>query len=68
MHSFTPTTAPASSIEMLTPAETGARLGLDDHALLDLVNAGRLPAYNLGGSIRFKVVDVNHACAELIAA
>lgn len=54
-------------IDMLTPAQTGNRLSLDQAGILDLVNSGRLPAYNLGGSIRFKVVDVA-ACHDALVA
>ena len=57
-----------TAIEMLTPAQTGRHLELDEAAILDLVNRGRLPAYNLGGSIRFKVRDVVACSRSLVAA
>lgn len=58
----------ATPIDMLTPTQTAARLELDDDALLALVNGGRLPAYDLGGSIRFKAVDVAACARRLVAA
>jgi hypothetical protein len=57
----------SSGIDMFTAAQTGDRLSLDDSGVLDLVNGGHLPAYNLGGSIRFRVVDVS-ACRDALVA
>jgi len=53
-----PARALSSPIDMFTPAQTCEFLRLDDGAVLDLVNQGRLAAYNLGGHIRFKTSDV----------
>lgn len=58
----------ATPIDMLDPAQTAAELRIDGQALLDLVNDGRLPAYDLGGNIRFKVVDVVACARQLVAA
>lgn len=52
---------------MYTPAQTCAELEVGETALLDMVNTGRLAAYNLGGHIRFKVAHV-HAVAHQLAA
>ena len=57
-----------TAIDMLTPAQTCSQLRLTEEALLNLINAGELPAYNLGGNIRFKVLDVAAANRQLIAA
>lgn len=57
-----------STIDMLDPAQTCRRLSLDERGVLQLVNSGRLPAYNLGGQIRFRVVDVASCKRELVAA
>ena len=57
-----------TAIDMLDPAETCERLRLDDKGLLDLVNGGRLAAYDLGGNIRFKVADVVAVGDRLVAA
>lgn len=56
-----------TSIDMFTPARTCELLDLDEAAVIDLVNQGHLPAYNIGGQIRFKVVDVR-AATTVIAA
>lgn len=54
-----PTANPTgSSIVMYTPAQTCVALAVSETALIDMVNTGRLSAYNLGGNIRFKVNDV----------
>ena len=58
----------ATAIDMLTPAQTCDQLHLTEDALLGLVNDGRLAAYNLGGSIRFKTLDVAATSRTLIAA
>ena len=58
----------ATVIDMYTPSEAGAILRLDDRALLDAVNRGTLPAYDLGGSIRFRVSDVTELARDLVAA
>ena len=47
-----------TSIEMLTPLEAGLRLQLDAESLLRVVDQGLLPAYDLGGHIRFRAHDV----------
>ena len=59
--------AGACSIDLLTPVEAGLRLQLSADALLDVVNRGLLPAYDLGGHIRFRAVDVA-AVVEATAA
>jgi len=58
----------ATNIDMLTPSQTCTRLALDEQAILDLVNSGRLPAYNLGGNIRFRDTDVSACSRALVAA
>ncbi len=64
----TPTTTPtAEAIELLTPVEAGLQLQLSADALLDVVNRGLLPAYDLGGHIRFRATDVA-AALEATAA
>lgn len=45
-------------IDMLTPYQVCLRLDVSPAGLLDLVNDGSLPAYNLGGAIRFRVSEV----------
>ena len=55
-----------SSLDMYTPTQTCAELAISEVVLLDMVNSGRLGAYNLGGNIRFKVLDV-HAAANRLA-
>lgn len=62
------TVSPATKIDMFTPAQVGEQLQLDDDAILRLVNSGTLAAYNLGGAIRFKKVDVAAAARQLLAA
>lgn len=57
-----------TAIDMLDPAQTCERLHLDDKGLLDLVNSGRLPAYDLDGNVRFKVSEVAVAGERLVAA
>lgn len=57
-----------TTIDMLTPTQTCDRLHLTEGALLGLVNQGQLAAYNLGGNIRFKTIDVAAASRNLIAA
>jgi len=56
------------SIDMVNPTQAGEQLRLDQNALLGLVNAGRLPAYNLGGQIRFRVSDVRAIAQILLPA
>ena len=64
--------APAPSaplpIDMYTPTQTCAELVVSEAGLLDMVNTGRIAAYNLGGAIRFKVADVHAAADERAAA
>jgi excisionase family DNA binding protein len=55
------------TIDMLTPVEAGLQLQLSADALLDVVNRGLLPAYDLGGHIRFRAADVA-AVAKGVAA
>ena len=43
---------------MLTPSQVCRELVLDEQQLLAMVNDGCLPAYDLGGHVRFKVADV----------
>lgn len=57
-----------TAIDMYTPHEACQSLQADETALLDLVNNGRLPAYNLGGAIRFRVSDVRTLANALVAA
>ena len=57
-----------SPVDMFTPAQTCCRLGVSESGLLDLVNTGRLAAYDLGGNIRFKMTDVLAAQRGLVAA
>ncbi len=57
-----------SAIDMFTPAQVCRELVIGESELLDMVNDGRLPAYNLGGHIRFKVVDVANLFALLAVA
>ena len=59
---------PTRSIDMVTPGEVCRRLALSESALIELVNQGRLAAYNLGGHLRFKVRDVRRIEAGLVAA
>jgi|GEM_PF-2089571 len=54
-----------STIDMFTPERACEHLVIDDQALLAMVNSGQLPAYNIGGSIRFKVTDVAAARLSL---
>lgn len=61
------TSTNANSIDMYTPAQTCSELAVTETVLLDMVNAGRLGAYNLGGNIRFKVADVQAAAQQLVA-
>lgn len=63
----TPATNPPTSIEMLTPLEAGLRLQLDADALLAVVDRGLLPAYDLGGHIRFRALDVARVAREFAA-
>ncbi|MFB0927785.1 MAG: helix-turn-helix domain-containing protein [Acidimicrobiales bacterium] len=58
----------ACSIDMVTPEQAGSVLGVSDDVLLQLINAGRLVAYNLGGNIRVKAADVHAAAAQFTAA
>lgn len=62
------TTPQATTIDMFNPAETAAILATDESGILGLVNSGTLPAYNLGGHIRFRVADVNSLADQLVAA
>ena len=63
----TTSTQSIASIDMFTPARTCELLDLDEAGVIELVNQGHLPAYNIGGEIRFKVVDVL-AATTVIAA
>ena len=56
-----------TSIEMVTPVEAGLGLQLSAAELLDAVNRGLLPAYDLGGHIRFRANDIA-AVAKATAA
>ena len=49
---------PFAAIDLVGPSQACAQLGTDDDGLLKLVNQGQLPAYNLGGNIRFRLTDV----------
>lgn len=67
-----PQTEPAlptgvTSIEMLTPVEAGLRLQLSADELLAAVNRGLLPAYDLGGHIRFRANDIAAVAAATAA-
>jgi hypothetical protein len=59
---------PATSIDMVTPAQVCTLLCLDERDLLDMVNQGQLAAYNIGGEIRFKTIDVVKTIASLAVA
>ena len=59
---------PITSIDMVTPAQVCTQLCLDEHDLLDMVNHGKLAAYDIGGEIRFKAIDVVTAIALLAVA
>lgn len=52
------------SIDMFTPYQACTRLGVSPAALLDLVNAGDLPAYDFGDAIRFRVSEVESLAIE----
>jgi len=56
------------SIEMVSPAQVCTQLCLDEQRLLDMVNDGQLAAYDFGGEIRFKTLDVVAAIALLSLA
>lgn len=56
------------SIDLCTPAQACAALRLDEAAVVGLINKGELAAYNLAGSIRFKVADIKTVGAALTAA
>ena len=58
----------ATVIDLYTPSQAGAVLQFDDTALLDAVNRGMLPAYDLGEGIRFRVNDVTALARDLVAA
>lgn len=58
----------ALAMDMVTPTVAGERLRLDSAALLDVVNRGLLPAYDLGGVIRFRAVDVAAVAKEFATA
>ena len=45
-------------IDLVGPAEVTEILEVDEAALLELVNSGRLPAYRIGDSVRFRAVGV----------
>lgn len=45
-------------IDLARPTQALAVLKCDPQALVDLVNGGRLPAYDLEGNIRFRVGDL----------
>jgi excisionase family DNA binding protein len=53
---------------MFTPEQAGSVLGVGDDVLLQLINTGRLVAYNLGANIRIKVADVHDVAAQLAVA
>ena len=55
-------------IELCGPIVARRLLDLDDHQLLELVNLGRLPAYDLGGKIRFRIDDVNDLARDPLLA
>lgn len=57
-----------TSIDMFTPDQACVELGIVSDVLLNMINSGRLAAYNLGGNIRIKVADVRAAATELAAA
>ena len=58
----------AAAIDLCTPIVAARILQLDETGLLDAVNGGRLPAYDLGGAIRFRVADVEELARDLVAA
>ncbi|MEM7093294.1 MAG: hypothetical protein AAF567_09850 [Actinomycetota bacterium] len=65
-HSTHSTQRRRTSVQMVTPAEAGAALCLSAEQLLDAVNHDLLPAYDLGGAIRFRASDVAAVAARLI--
>lgn len=67
-HNIQQHNAGACSIDMFTPEQAGSVLGVGDDVLLQLINTGRLVAYNLSGNIRIKAADVHDVAAQLIAA
>ena len=62
------TIKPFSNIDMFTPAQTCRELGVADDVLLSMINSGQLAAFNLGGSLRLRVSDVQATAAVLAAA
>lgn len=62
------TTIDTTTIDMVTPQVAGATLQLDNDALLEVVNRGLLPAYDLGGVIRFRSADVAAVAREFAFA
>ena len=57
-----------TSIDMFTPDQACAELGVSHDVLLSMITSARLVAYNLGGNIRIKVSDVRAAASELAVA
>ena len=54
-------------IDLVSPEAVLELLGIGEAELLGLVNAGRLAAYDLGGAIRFRAIEVAELTAELVA-
>jgi excisionase family DNA binding protein len=57
-----------SPIDLLTPAQACRQLCISEDGLVELVNSGRLPAFNIAGHIRFRVTDVSARTASLALA
>ena len=55
-------------IELCDPTVARDLLDVDEHNLLDLVNRGRLAAYDLDGAIRFRVDHLNDLTRDPVAA
>ena len=56
-----------AGIELCDPTAACDLLDVDDDDLLDLVNRGRLAAYDLDGAIRFRVDHVNDLAGDPVA-
>ena len=45
---------------LVGPAAACQMLGLDRHSLLRGINDGIVPAYNIGGAVRFRPSELRH--------
>jgi len=57
-----PATDNTATIDLFTPEQACNHLGVQPEFLLRLINQGVLPAYNLGGVIRFRRCAVAALC------